>query len=313
MAVGSLRAVQEVQVATELPGRVARVDFESSDQVKAGDVLVQLDSRAQSAELQDLEAQLNLARLELRRRKELLTQRSVSQADVDTAASGVQQIEARIARQRTVIDKMTLRAPFAGRLGIRRVNLGEVLAAGTEIVSLQAGDPIFVDFPLPQNALAKVNVGQAVDVTVDAYPGAVFTGKVVALDARVNDDTRAVTVRGELVNPDERLRPGMFVGVAVPLDEEQQLITLPSSAVVYSTFGDNVFLVRDGPNGGLTVERVAIQIGARRGDQVAVELGLEPGDRVVVAGQVRLRDGVPIRIDDTLALFDEAEVLDAVD
>ena len=215
MAVGSLRAVQEVQVATELPGRVARIDFESGDQVARSAVLVQLDSRAELAELQDLEAQLDLARLELKRRSELLADKSVSQSDVDTSASRVRQIEARISAQRTVIDKMTLRAPFAGRLGIRRVNLGEVLAAGTEIVSLQASDPIFVDFPLPQNALARLAVGQELDVEVDAYPDRIFAGRVVALDARVNDDTRAVTVRGELTNPDDALRPGMFVGVSV--------------------------------------------------------------------------------------------------
>ena len=312
-AIGSLRAVQEVQIANEITGRVSAIAFESGDQVAAGAVLVRLDSRSEQAELKDLDAQSDLAVLDLGRIERLVKQKSASEAERDAAQSRLRQLDARIDGQRTLIDKMTLRAPFAGRLGIRRVNLGEVLAAGTNMVSLQASNPIFVDFPLPQNALARVSVGQSIEVRVDAYPERVFRGSVVALDARVNDDTRAITVRGELTNHQDQLKPGMFAGVAVPLADATELITLPSSAVIYSTFGDNVFVIRRQGDSAITVERVAVRLGARRGDQVAVEDGLEPGDEVVVAGQVRLRDGAPVTIDSKLALFDEAEVTDVAD
>lgn len=312
-AVGSLRAVQEVQIANEIAGRVAAISFESGDQVAAGAVLVRLDSRTERAELKDLEAQMALAELDLSRIERLVSQRSVSEADRDAAASRLRQIEARVDGQRILVDKMTLRAPFAGTLGIRRVNLGEVLAPGTQIVSLQASDPIFVDFPLAQNALSKVTVGQPIEVRVDAYPQLRFAGRVVALDARVNDESRAVTVRGELANPKDQLRSGMFAEVGVPLADQRELITLPSSAIIFSTFGDNVFLVQEQDGGRLTVKRAAVRLGGRRGDQVAVEAGLNPGDRVVVAGQIRLRDGAMVTIDSSLELFDQAEVTNVAD
>ena len=312
-AVGTLRAVQEVQIANEITGRVAGISFESGDRVSAGAVLVTLDSRTERAELKNLEAQRALAELDLGRIQRLVTQRSASEAERDAAASRLQQVEARIDAQRTLIDKMTLRAPFAGTLGIRRVNLGEVLAPGTQIVSLQASDPIFVDFPLAQNALSKVAVGQTIEVRVDAYPEVAFVGRVVAVDARVDAESRAVTVRGELANVDNQLRSGMFAEVSVPLSDQRELLTLPSSAVIFSTFGDNVFIVQPQDGGGLTVKRVAVRLGGRRGDQVAVETGLSPGDQVVVAGQIRLRDGAPVRVDNSLELFDEPEVTDVPD
>lgn len=312
-AVGSLRAVQEVQIANEISGRVLTIAFESGDEVAAGAVLVRLDSRAERAVLKDLEAQRDLTELDLGRIQRLVAQKNASEAERDAAHSRLRQIEARIDGQRILIDKMTMRAPFAGRLGIRRVNLGEVLAAGTTIVSLQASDPIFVDFPLPQNALAKIMVGQPIEVRIDAYPELTFDGTVVALDARVNDDTRAITVRAELANQQNALRPGMFAAVSVPLAGRRELITLPTSAVLYSTFGDNVFVVRRDGSGDMIAQRVAVRLGARRGDQVAVEEGLSPGDEVVVAGQIRLRDGAQVSIDTTLALFDEAEIIDVAD
>ncbi len=312
-ALGSLRAFQEVQIANEIPGRVSAILFESGDRVTAGAVLLRLDSRTQQAELKDLQAQRELAELALSRIEKLVAQRNASEAERDAAASRLRQIQARIDGQRTLIDKMTLRAPFTGLLGIRRVNLGEVLAAGDEIVSLQASDPIFVDFPLPQNALSQVGVGQAIDVRVDAYPELTFKGSVSALDARVDDNTRAITVRGELANPEDQLRSGMFAAVEIPLSDQMEFITLPSAAIIYSTFGDNVFVVRRQNGASPTVERVAVRLGARRGDQVAVEAGIELGDEVVVAGQIRLRDGTAVSVDSALALFDDAEVPDVVD
>ena len=311
-AIGSLRAVQEVRVATELAGRIERIAFESGDRVRAGAVLVQLDSRSERAELQDLEAQLNLARLELERFKRLVQQNSASAADRDAAQSRHSQIEARIEGKKTLIDKKTIRAPFAGRLGIRQVNLGQVVAPGAEIVSLQASDPIFADFPLPQNALSKVSVGQTIAVSVDAYPDLVFPGVVAAIDARVDSNSRAVTVRGQLRNDDALLAPGMFVGVQVSLADEQQFITLPSSAVVYSPFGDNVYVVTEA-GAKLVAKRVAIKTGRRRGDQVAIERGLAVGDRVVVAGQINLREGIEVTIDERVDPFNDAVVIAPAD
>lgn len=307
-AVGSLRAVQEVQVATELSGRVTRIAFESGDRVKTGAVLVTLDSRSERAELADLEAQLELARLELERFQRLVQRKSASEADRDAASSRYTQVEARISGKRTLIDKKSIRAPFAGKLGIRQVNLGEVLEAGSVLVSLQNNNPIFADFPLPQNSLSKVSVGQTVRASVDAYPKVIFTGKVAALDARVNADSRAITVRAQLANDDDLLAPGMFVGVEVQLEDDRQFITLPSSSIIYSTFGDNAYLVEPGNNNQLIAKRIAVVTGPRRGDQVAVTKGIAVGDRVVVAGQINLRDGVPVIVDDGIVPFNDSVV-----
>jgi membrane fusion protein (multidrug efflux system) len=307
-AVGSLRAVQEVQVATELSGRVTRIAFESGDRVNTRDVLVALDSRSERAELADLEAQLELARLDLERFQRLVQRKSASEADRDAARSRHAQIEARISGQRTLIDKKNIRAPFAGKLGIRQVNLGEVLEAGAVLVSLQASNPIFADFPLPQNSLSKVTVGQTIRVSVDAYPKVIFTGKVAALDARVNADSRAITVRAQLANDDDLLVPGMFVGVEVQLEDDRQFITVPSSSIIYSPFGDNVYLVEAGDNNQLIAKRIAVVTGSHRGDQVAVTKGISAGDRVVVAGQINLRDGVPVMVDANVVPFNDSVV-----
>lgn len=307
-AVGSLRAVQQVQVATELSGRVTRIAFESGDRVKTGDVLVALDSRSERAELADLEAQLELARLDLERFQRLVQRKSASEADRDAARSRHAQIEARISGQRTLIDKKSIRAPFAGKLGIRQVNLGEVLEAGAVLVSLQASNPIFADFPLPQNSLSKVAVGQTIRASVDAYPKVAFTGKIAALDGRVNADSRAITVRAQLANDDDLLTPGMFVGVEVQLEDDRQFITLPSSSIIYSPFGDNAYLVQPGDNNQLIAKRIAVVTGPRRGDQVAITKGISVGDRVVVAGQINLRDGVPVIVDEEIVPFNDSVV-----
>lgn len=304
-AVGSLRSVQEVGLTTELSGRVIEINFDSGDSVDAGDVILRLDSRSETAELADLEAQLELAELELARLQRLLQRRSISEADVDAAESRRRQLEARIRGQRTLIDKKTLRAPFGGSLGLRRVNLGEVLEPGREVTTLQANDQLLVDFPLPQNALASIQPGQSLRVQVDAFANAVFEGTIQAVDARVNADTRAVTVRGQVANPDGLLRPGMFVTATVETGAARSVVTLPSSAIIYSTFGDNVYVIAG--DGALTVERRAVRVGGRRGDQVMIVEGVEPGEKVVTAGQIRLRDGATVTIDEDVSPFNEAE------
>lgn len=304
-AVGSLRSAQEVGLGTELSGRVIEINFDSGDRVDAGDIILRLDSRSETAELADLEAQLELAELELARLQRLLQRRSISEADVDAAESRRRQLEARIRGQRTLIDKKTLRAPFGGSLGLRRVNLGEVLEPGREVTTLQANDQLLVDFPLPQNALASVQPGQTLRVEVDAFAETVFEGSIQALDARVNADTRAVTVRGQVANTDGLLRPGMFVTATVETGASRSVITLPSSAIIYSTFGDNVYVVAG--DGALTVERRAVRVGGRRGDQVMISDGVVAGERIVIAGQIRLRDGAAVVIDDDVSPFNDAE------
>ena len=313
-AVGSLRAEQEVVVSSEVPGRVIAIRFESGQTVERGDVLVELDAAADRAQLADLEAQRNLARLELRRIDRLVAEKSLSEADKDVATSTLAQLQARIAAQQDVILKKKLAAPFAGKLGLRRVNLGQVLSPGDDIVSLQSYQPLLVDFPVPQNALANLTPGLPLALRTDAYPDRVFEAKVAALDARVDGTTRAITVRGTTDNGDEALRPGMFVTVELTLDESREFVTVPSAALIYSTLGANVFVVENGAgDNNLTARRIAVETADRRGDLVAISSGLSAGDRVVAAGQVRLRDGAAIRIDETAPIFDQRDVTNVRD
>lgn len=311
-AVGSLSATQEITVSPEVPGRVTRIAFASGEAVVAGDVLVQLDDAADRAQLAELQAQRKLAGLELDRIGRLVRERSLSEADLDVASSTLDQLEARIAAQRDRIEKKTLRAPFAGRLGLRKVSVGQVLAVGDEVVSLQSYQPLYVDFPVPQNALAEVAVGQPITLRTDAYPERAFPAIVAALDARVDPRSRIMVVRGETANEDEALRPGMFVTVELALGDPKPYVTLPASALIYSTFGTNVFIV-EGENDKTVVRRIAVQPGERRGDLTAVLSGLSPGDRVVASGQTRLRDGAAVRVDPEAPVFSSAELRDITD
>jgi membrane fusion protein (multidrug efflux system) len=307
-AVGSFAAVQGIVVNAQLDGAITRVAFESGATVKAGDLLVQQDIAAEEAQLASAEAAAVLARLSLDRAKELRAQSTNAQADLDTATAAFQQTQANVTATRVVIDKKTIRAPFDGRLGIRQVSLGQFLRSGAAVVALQMLDPIYINFALPQQEVAHVAVGQLLRVSVDAYPGEVFAGTVNALNPNVDDATRNFQIQATLKNPDGRLRPGMFGSVEVQLPAVAKVITLPLSAIVYNPYGNAIYVVEgQGKAGGeLTVRQQFVQTGATRGDQVAVTKGVKPGDVVVTAGQLKLRNGGSVVINNKVLPSDSA-------
>lgn len=304
-AVGSLSAVRGVDIATEIEGRVTRVAVEDGAAVEAGQVLVELDAAGLKAELRGARAEARLAELELERQRRLRQQKANSEADVDRAASQLEQARARVDRVQADLEKKTMRAPFAGRIGIVGVDVGQFLGDGVEVVTLQTLDPINVDFTVPQRELARIETGQPVVASVDAFAGESFSGEIAAISPKVEQSTRNAAVRARLGNPGGRLRPGMFVQVAVQLPEQMEVVTLPQTAITYNPYGDSVFLVHATENDAgeieRTVERKFVRTGATRGDQVQVLQGVEPGQTVVTSGQLKLRNGSKVTIDNSPA------------
>lgn len=303
-AVGSVMAVKGVTVSNELAGSITKIAFDSGDRVKQGALLVHLDTSTDEAQLKGLEAQAELARISLVRARDLRKNRTNSQAELDAAQSQYDSAVSAVDALKATIAKKIIRAPFSGVLGIREVNLGQYLAAGTPIVSLQALQPLYVNFTLPQQDFAELKVGQRVELKVDTYPNRTFTGKVTALNSEVDDATRNIQVQATLPNPDDLLRPGMFASVDVIRAEHDRFITLPQTAIVYNPYGDAVYVVKSakGANGKemLTARQVFVKLGDTRGDQVAVTSGLEAGDVVVTAGQLKLRNGIPVEINNSV-------------
>jgi membrane fusion protein (multidrug efflux system) len=301
-AVGNVQAVQGVLVNNEVAGQVQRILFESGDEVSAGQPLVQLNTEVDQADLDGLKAGLSLARLQLNRNQKLLKDRAVSQGDVDELSAQVTEALADVQAKEALIRKKTIRAPFDGQLGIRRINLGQFLDAGSSIVELEALDPVYVDYALPERRLSEIAVGQPVEVRVSAYPDQVFSGSIQAISPAVNRETRNIQVRALLENPDHRLLPGMFAKIATLLPVKDSVLTIPRQAVTFNTYGDSVFLILpaegDDEAGKLQVQRRQITTGAVRGQEVEVISGLEVGDRVVSAGQVKLRNGAMVSIAD---------------
>lgn len=301
-ALGSLMATQGVQVATEVPGRVQRIHFESGGRAAAGDLLLELDASAERAELAALQADLELARLDLERAEDLRETAAVSQSALDRAATLVRSLEARAEQHAVLIARKSIRAPFAGELGIRKVNLGEYLSPGDEVVSLQALDPIHLNFTLPERFLAQLEVGQRVRAPVAAWPGRVFEGRINAISPELERANRSVHLQATLANPEGLLRPGMFSQVAVLVGEPLPVMTLPRTAIAYQAFGETVFVIETNDAGEPVVERRPIRVGRVREGRVEVIDGLEVGDRVVATGQMKLRGGQRIKIDNSLEL-----------
>jgi len=299
-SIGTMAAVQGVTVSADLPGTVERVSFESGQAVRAGAVLAVLDTRQEQAQLAALEAQRELARLTFERLEGLLKEKVISKAEFDRATADLRQTDARVGEVRAVIQRKTIRAPFTGILGIRQVNLGQYLAGGDPLVTLQSLDPIYANFGVPQQAAAQVSIGRAVRVTTDDAAGATWTGKVTAIDAQVNESTRNVQVQATLSNPGGKLRPGMFVRTGLGLGSSQSVIALPASAVNYAPYGDSVYVVTDlKDESGRTYKGVRqqfVKLGQSRGDLVAVLTGLKPGQEVVTSGVFKLRDGVAVQV-----------------
>jgi len=303
-SIGTMAAVQGVTVSADLPGTVERVSFESGQAVRAGAVLAVLDTRQEQAQLAALEAQRELARLTFERLEGLLKEKVISKAEFDRATADLRQTDARVGEVRAVIQRKTIRAPFTGILGIRQVNLGQYLAGGDPLVTLQSLDPIYANFGVPQQAAAQVSIGRAVRVTTDDAAGATWTGKVTAIDAQVNESTRNVQVQATLSNPGGKLRPGMFVRTGLGLGSSQSVIALPASAVNYAPYGDSVYVVTDlKDESGRTYKGVRqqfVKLGPARGDQIAVVSGVNPGDEVVTSGVFKLRNGAAVQINNTV-------------
>lgn len=301
-AVGSVQAVQGVLVNNQVLGQVERILFESGDQVEAGQPLVQLDTEVDQADLAGLQAALNLARSQLERNERLLRDRAVSQDEFEEASAGLLRAEAEVAEKQALIQKKTIRAPFSGQLGIRRVNLGQFLPAGSAIAELESLDPVYVDYRLPERHLSKLAVGQSVRISTSAHPNRIFDGAIQAISPAVDRETRNVQIRAQFENPEQLLRPGMFARVETLLPVETGVLTLPREAVTFNTYGDSVFLILEGEGeqeGKLVVQRRQIQTGAVRNDQISLLEGLEAGDLVVSEGQVKLRNGAEVAIADT--------------
>ncbi len=305
-SVGSLSAVQGVTVAAELDGKIVQVDFEAGSAAKAGDVLVRQDTSVEEAMLRSAEAGVELARVNLERTRELLAKATVSQSQFDSDAATYKQAIAAADNIRATIAKKTIKAPFSGRLGIRLVNLGQSLKAGDAIVSLQALDPIFVDFYLPQDQLRQIAAGLSVRLSGDALASGSVEGKITAISPDVDAATRNVRVQATVANPGERLHPGMYVDVAVELPGADKVLAIPATAILYAPFGDSVYVVDrklDGAEGSvqLVVRQQIVRTGPRRGDFVAVTSGLKAGDTIVTSGVFRLRPGGAVSVNNSEA------------
>jgi membrane fusion protein, multidrug efflux system len=297
-AIGTIAAVQGVTVSADLPGTVARVAFESGRPVRKGDVLAELDTRQERAQLAAIEAQQELARLNYNRLKGLLADRVISQAEFDRAAADQKETDARLGEVHATIERKTIRAPFDGVLGIRQVNLGQYLAAGEAVVPLQSLSPIYVNFGVPQQDIGQIRVGHRVQITARDVAGADFSGRVTAFDSIVDQATRNVQVQATLTNTTGQLRPGMFVQTELMLGASTSVIALPASAISYAPFGDSVFVVTDlkGPTGVSYrgVRQQFVKLGGGRGDQVAIVSGVTAGAEVVTSGVFKLRNGAAV-------------------
>ena len=303
-AVGSASAEQGAIIAPEIAGTVTEIAFESGATVKAGDLLVRLDSATEEAQLRSAEAQAELAKINLERSRSLRVDKTVSQAELDQSEAAYKQAVASADALRATVAKKNLRAPFAGRLGIRLVNVGEHVEVGKGLVSLQSLAPIFVDFSLPQQELSRLQTGLKVNAHVDAYGTNVFMGELVAINPDLDVITRNVRLRAKFTNADELLRPGMFVRVEVVLPDEKAVLTIPMTAVLAAPYGDSVYVIQPSAEKGstnLVVQQKIIRTGNSKGDFIVVETGLKAGDRVVSAGIFKLRSGMSVVENNELA------------
>jgi len=297
-AIGTVAAVQGVTISADLPGTVDRIGFEAGQPVREGEVLALLDTRQEQAQLAAAEAQRELARLSFERMQGLLNENVVSRAEFDRAIADQRQGDARVGEIKATIERKTIRAPFGGILGIRRVNLGQYLSAGDALVTLQSLSPIFVNFGVPQQAMAQVRAGRTVRVTADNLAGSAFSGRITAIDSVVDESTRNIQAQATLANPDGRLRPGMFVQAEVAVGASATIVSLPASAISYAPYGNSVFVVsdlkdKDGkPYRG--VRQQFVKLGAARGDQISITSGLKAGDEVVTSGVFKLRNGAAV-------------------
>lgn len=306
-SVGTVVAVQGTVISTEAEGVVRDIRFAPGTAVQAGEVLMHLDTDVERAQLRVAEAAAELARSDFNRAKGLIGKGSISPADYDAAAIKLKQTVAEVDNIKAVIARKSVRAPFAGRLGIRRISVGQFLAKGSPVVSLQSLDPIYVEFSLPQQRLGDLANGLRVAVTSDSYPDQQFEGTISAVDPDIDTTTRNIRVQATLQNPDGHLRPGMFVKTSLILDRSEQVLVIPATAVLHAPYGDSLFVIEEGEqadaNGDktLVVQQKFVRLGARQGDFVVVTEGVNAGERIVSTGTFKLRPGMPVIIDNSLA------------
>jgi membrane fusion protein (multidrug efflux system) len=296
-AIGSLTAVASIDVSTEVAGIVKAIHFDSGHTVKQGQLLVELDASTEIAELQGFLAEQQLARLRFDRSSKMIEKKFISAADLDLHRAQLDQAIAAVSSKRAVLEKKQIRAPFSGELGMRQVDLGRFLDKGAAIVSLQQLDPIFLDFTLPERHVGKLVKDQTISVTVQAYPGRSFTGRIQAINPSLEQNSRSLKLRASLENHDKSLHPGMFAQVQIASGQATPVLTLPDTAITYNPYGNSVYLIVQAEH-GLSVQSRQIETGASRNGRVEIISGINAGDRVVSAGQVKLRNGMPIVIDD---------------
>jgi membrane fusion protein, multidrug efflux system len=299
--IGSLAAVRQVTVTPELAGRITEIDFQSGAHAKAGDKLVQINDAPDLGDLANYQAQERWAAVSLQRAKELAARQFGPQQNVDQWQGQLDQAKAQIEKTQAIIAQKHIRAPFSGRLGVRQVNLGQVLNAGAPIVTLTDLSQLYINFTLPTQMATQIAVGQQVDVTADAFPGRKFTAKITTIEPQISTSTRTIAVQATMPNPDEALLPGMFVNAAVVLPKQQDEVVLPETAVDYTLYGDSVYLIRqDGTDADgkpiLTAHRTPVTTGLRWDNKVAVQSGIKAGDRVVAAGQIKVQDGARVAV-----------------
>ncbi|HYK23840.1 MAG TPA: efflux RND transporter periplasmic adaptor subunit [Candidatus Acidoferrum sp.] len=305
-SVGSVSAVQGAVVSTELGGVVADVRFQNGSEAKKGDVLMRLDASAEEGQLKTAEADLQLARADLERARDLAARKVISKAELDSADSKFTQKEGSVEQMRSMISKKEVRAPFDGQLGIRQVNVGQSIDARQPVVQLTALDPVYVDFALPQQELSKLSTGCEVQVHTDVVSGREFKGKLTAINSMVDSVTRNVTLQATLKNPDHALHPGMFVKIDVVLPEKNKTLVIPGSAVSYAPYGDSVFVIekKKDPKTGKETQSIRqqfVRVGEARGDFIAIAKGLNAGETIVSTGVFKLRNGMPVTINNDLA------------
>ena len=316
-ALGSVRAVRGADLAAQASGVVDTIHIESGTEVKVGTVLLTLKPNDDPAKLEQLQAQAELAATTLKRDQEQLAVQAISQATVDTDTSSLKSARAQVVAQKALIEEKNVRAPFAGNVGIRQVDEGQYLSAGTTVVTLQALDPIFIDFYVPQEALSHLKTGQSASATVDAYPGLTIKGKISAINSKVDSASRNVQARGSFANPDHKLIPGMYANVQVEYGNATMQITLPQTAITYNPYGNTVYVVQKNTaadNNGkddkhakeaqvsnnapqLTAQQRFVKLGDTRGDQVAITDGVKVGEEIIIAGQLKLHNGSPVTVD----------------
>lgn len=299
--VGDLAAIQDVAIASEVPGKVVEIRFTSGAAVPAGEVLVRLDASEDRAQLAALQAELELAQLENERIRQLSGSAAFSQSNLDRAQSQVANLRAQVERQRVRVDRKVVRAPFAGVLGIRQVSLGDILAAGDQVVRLQSLDPIYVDVTVPERHRGAVAPGQTLQLSVAAWPGETFTGELLVVSPDVDLRSRTLTLRGQLDNADHRLQPGMFATVHLLLGDAEPVLTVPRAAIAFRAFGESVFVI-DSEAGREVVHRRLVRVGRTRDERVEIIEGLAAGERIVHTGHLKLREGQAVEIVDGPAL-----------